>query len=154
MIKASELRIGSQIQYKDSEKENSKIKIATVRALYPSTLLISIDAKEEVVRYDECDGIPLTEEWLLKFGFKKWGRDDIPRTVTYQLGWINIFPAQKYFGFNGYGFMYYKENGKEYAHTVIQFFHQLQNLIFGLTREDIVEGYYIPNMQDGPATSN
>ena len=91
------------------------------------------------IELEYVEPIPLTEEWLLKFGFKKWGRDDMPRTVSFELVWIKIFPANSFCDFKGYGFMYYKKeesNSVESARVVIQYVHQLQNLYFALTGEE------------------
>lgn len=84
--------------------------------------------------------IPLTEEWFLKLGFEKWGRNDLPRTVSFNKEWVNIFPANSFSDFEGFGFMYYKkevEKSTESARTVIKYVHQLQNLYFSLTGEEL-----------------
>jgi hypothetical protein len=66
--------------------------------------------------------IPLTEEWLLSFGFEKMHK-------YYQLGkvTINIFNDSAY-KLNVSGFTPYK---------AIKYVHQLQNLYFDLTGEEL-----------------
>ena len=76
----------------------------------------------------EVDPIPLSEEWLLKFGFKeksKWTfvlNTPNGRMLTYHLGTKII-----HYGSNGYGS---GEINCEYV-------HQLQNLYFALTGEEL-----------------
>ena len=78
--------------------------------------------------------IELTDQWLLDFGFKKWGRDDIKSTVSFEKGIINF---QKYDDNNSYGWMWEKlEENKPSSwkpKVEIKFVHQLQNLWFCLT---------------------
>ena len=62
--------------------------------------------------------IPLTEEWLLKFGFKRFGKD------TFYLGCIKIHHRIR-------GFII----AKRYAQ--INSVHQLQNLVFALTGKEL-----------------
>ena len=85
--------------------------------------------------------IPLTEEWLLKFGFKKRGRDDMPRTISYNLNDLfSIFPSNNFCDFAGYGFIWYKpdrDKSIESARFKFKYVHQLQNLYFTLTEEEL-----------------
>ena len=91
-------------------------------------------------RIDYLDPIPLTEEWLLKFGFEI--NDDLGDEIYYQI------PEEK----NGYGicfdhnditFYKYYGNGAENVHTLIydekhlQSVHQLQNIYFSLTNTEL-----------------
>jgi hypothetical protein len=72
-------------------------------------------------------GIPLTEEWLLKFGFTF-------RKDTGFIGWY----SQPVFGESIRVFLI--ENGYFKFHsatTVIKYVHQLQNLYFALTNEEL-----------------
>lgn len=106
-MKASELRIGNLV-YKNG--------IATE---------ITADTMLDVLRYTTpFEPIPLTEEWLVKFGFKRfpWGlviedllfRDDI-RNSCKEL-WLEVG--------NGY-------------RVHIKYLHQLQNLYFALTGKEL-----------------
>ena len=65
---------------------------------------------------DEINAIPLTEEWLAKFGFEN-------KTKTFVLNNISIKQQTK-----GYFF---------YLSIMIQYVHQLQNLYFALTGEEL-----------------
>jgi hypothetical protein len=80
---------------------------------------------------DKIEPIPLTEEWLLKFGFvigslkncyfKAWGKNGV-ESIVYE---------------------YHYKGGFEYelgTHTfkVIEYVHQLQNLYFALTGNELI----------------
>jgi hypothetical protein len=121
-MKASELRIGN---YYDQFGNEHQVSWPTLKTLeeYP---------KDQVW----CKPIPLTEEWLLKLGFHKWGIDDMPRTISYEKDWIRIFPSNSFCDFVGYGLMHYKpdpDKPDESARVKFEYVHQLQNLYFALT---------------------
>jgi len=66
-----------------------------------------------------CKPIPLTEEWLMNFGFKQWGDK-----YTFGLKGINIHHRKR-------GFVLRK------SIPIIRYVHQLQNLYFALTGEEL-----------------
>jgi hypothetical protein len=72
--------------------------------------------------YHQVNPIPLTEEWLLKFGFDKIGRNFELKKVAI---WHNVNTEIYFFRF-GLGF-----------ETHINSIHQLQNLYFALTNEEL-----------------
>ena len=120
-MKASELRIGNLI-YVDS-------KLRYVFGTIYKTIQHNYHSKNSTYseNYEnECEPIPLTEEWLLKFGFEK------------ELGWDNMV----YFNNNGMH-IYLCENGKEswleYENDIVlKSVHQLQNLYFALTNKELI----------------
>jgi hypothetical protein len=125
-MKATEVRIGN---YYDEFGNVRQVNWTTLGAL-------AGEGKEELW----FKPVPLTEEWLLKFGFKKWGRNDLPRTLSYEYGKIQIFPSNPFCDFIGYGFMHYKPNKNESTESArfkFQYVHQLQNLYFALTGEEL-----------------
>ncbi len=69
-------------------------------------------------RMEDIEPIPLTEKWLLDFGFKKFGKD------TFYLGKVKIHHRKR-------GFVI----AKRYAD--INYVHQLQNLYFALTKKEL-----------------
>lgn len=72
-----------------------------------------------------CKPIPLTEEWLIKFGFEMGKNPKI----------IQLFPMQLLETPNGFEyFLGYGFGGK---FIVIKYLHQLQNLYFALTGEEL-----------------
>lgn len=62
--------------------------------------------------------ITLTEEWLVKFGFEKISND-----------WVNLIFLRK----NGTGWLYLSSP----LHVNIFYVHQLQNLYFALTGDEL-----------------
>jgi hypothetical protein len=75
--------------------------------------------------------IPLTEEWLLKFGFSK------RESFSYSEWYMGINPVTRDWMFDitwieGYDYPFYR-NG----HFSIKYIHQLQNLYFALTGTEL-----------------
>lgn len=136
-MKAQELRIGNLTLAKSPEKiewiEGHPISIYDLEfLLHPSTASIPIDLKP----------IPLTEEWLLKFGFEHqktsptWYEIGLDETSFRTLC---VSPEQKKAQLS-------QINDEEDASTMFDFFdmdsktehvHTLQNLYFALTGEEL-----------------
>jgi hypothetical protein len=115
-IKANELRIGNWVNVTDKDYQVTQI------------LERGVNCGHIGAMYDLVKPIPITTEWLLKFGFKeksKWTfvlNTPNGRMLTYHLGTKII-----HYGSNGYGS---GEINCEYV-------HQLQNLYFALTGEEL-----------------
>lgn len=77
---------------------------------------------ERAVMIADCAGIPLTEEWLLKFGFEKSSDGKF-----YKDSRFTIYQRGVYFGLIG-GSLSWNE---------FKYVHQLQNLYYVLTGEDL-----------------
>ena len=76
--------------------------------------------------------IPLTAEWLVRFGFER--KDKIVNEDVYIKGSLGIFPDYNIV-------VYYVETCKDGSHTipiVLKHVHQLQNFYFALTGEELV----------------
>ena len=121
-MKASELRIGNFIGYNSLLMKVSKIS--------EDDLLVEF-AKEEIrlVVIPNEEGlhpIPLTEEWLLKFGFFK-GADSSWCTEKLSKLWVFFIKCDIPFG--GYD--------GDINIPLPQYVHQLQNLYFVLTGEEL-----------------
>ena len=101
---ANELRIGNLILDEDSN------------IMYRVDLNFFHDLSLGGFLMDDLIPIPLTEEWLVKFGFEN-------KTKTFVLNNISIKQQTK-----GYFF---------YLSIMIQYVHQLQNLYFALTGEEL-----------------
>ena len=114
-MKANELRLGNYITTEYLNKSTFKvISIHSDRIYFES---VRENFKSDTIQI-YIKPIPLTEEWLLMFGFDKavngwWSSDEI---FSYRDG---------YFGF-----------GVD-RHTKIQHVHELQNLYFALTGEEL-----------------
>lgn len=75
--------------------------------------------------YKSCEPVPLTEEWLLKFGFVK------------STGWHDF----EYFDKNGVHIYVCNDGNNEWFEYEMEFkvksVHQLQNLYFALKNEEL-----------------
>jgi hypothetical protein len=110
-MKNTELRIGNLVEiYGKVEK------VVDVMCDCVNTLNI------EGAHYGLVNPIPLTEEWLLNFGFIKnstsWTNWEKPTAVKE----VRVSIHNKYLFYNG---------------RMIKFIHQLQNLYFALTGEEL-----------------
>jgi hypothetical protein len=122
-MKAEELRIGNLIKWKSTGDIEKVVKIGynNVNNVHESDL----------------NPIPLTEEWLVKFGFKKKyssvsdsfyiGINPVTKDWMFDIVWIKSMINYSYEGFPFY------RNG----HFRIESVHQLQNLYFALTGTEL-----------------
>lgn len=131
-MNANELRIGNLIVRNYDEKHQEIDKI-TGYDLWHSEKINEIN---HFIEWKVIEPIPLTEEWLLKFGFKK---DD----KSFWKHWLNYYLELTNFGAE-YWYPIYAEvpelsgNDEQRIHlTCIQYVHQLQNLYFALTGEEL-----------------
>ncbi len=100
-----------------------------------------------------CKPIPLTEEWLLRFGFaidKSYSDPSIfTMTVLYTHFYLSpAFDGGYYWGFtNDEG-----DNSEFYDGRAIQYVHELQNLYHAITGEElaITEPAHNPCQSDDP----
>jgi hypothetical protein len=128
-MKASELRIGNLVEYKNQYINVSGIGPFGIQSEGKKYLIIAKFSTPDI------QPIPLTEEWLLKFGFEKIDDFDVYSNIWRINGfmvsfgdYINIHLdwADDEVGFHS--IMCYEE----------LFVHQLQNLYFALTGEELV----------------
>jgi hypothetical protein len=110
MIEAKELRIGNLVNFKVNKTPN---KVESINFAGVCTL-----DRIGVVLTDGLVPIPLTEEWLIKFGFEK-EEDYYVYILGYDFGEIKIYPSP-----NGFFFI----EGVIQEH--IKHVHKLQNLCF------------------------
>lgn len=141
MIDATEITIGNWFRFKQDYyhpifeiqiKEDGFTVVSSID--YDHLLVDMLPDSYAINGYDRkyFFPIPLTPEILVEnFGFKKWGRHDMPRTISYELGDFKIFPANSCCDFEGFGYMHYKiEPFKESARFTMQYVHQLQNVYY------------------------
>lgn len=130
-MKATELRIGNYYQYAG----DSGIVYTQVQAIKYNQfgLLSDFDG----TNFEICKPIPLTEEWFLLFGFEKLPNDEF----FFKRHKIEVFKYSKgnFFLLGGnhitYGIgLHDIWQGMEIN---IQYVHQLQNLYFALTGEEL-----------------
>lgn len=139
-MRVSELRIGNLVNgiYVDNyghlkiDEKETICKVTTLDISDLSDYPIYVESDEGIEHFDEFEGIPLTEEWLLKFGFEKTHLFD---TVLY------ISNTNFHISFNNSIYqLNYKENPKSQWLPVckdLKYIHQLQNLYFTLTGEEL-----------------
>ena len=112
-MKATEFRIGNWVQDH-----------------YPNTF--QIENGRQLDGGDELFGIPLTEEWLLKFGF-------VEENYSYVKGvHQQVFSGLMKFDFNERLNNWEFSIGNYNDLTRILYVHQLQNLYFALTSEELI----------------
>ena len=127
-MKANELRIGNLVKWYDVSKvlelHSEKNKFDNV--------YIECEESFEWTEYNKLEPIPLTEEWLLKFGFENvhtdWFYKDIVKTNSYQF-YFNICLSN--------GKITLDSGFDENSIIKLKYVHQLQNLYFALTGSEL-----------------
>jgi hypothetical protein len=116
-MKANEMRYGNYYCYDGIIFKHNYIDFTLV--------IIDTPADRYCLDVEEIQPIPLTEEWLLKFGFEK----EKPDYLWWRLNGvtINVFNGEAY-KLNTGGYTFYRH----FKHV-----HQLQNLYFALTGEEL-----------------
>jgi len=120
-MKATELRIGNYIIYNGCLKFNEN-DVNIINGGNIHKMEQSIDYREEY------EPIPLTEEWLLRFGFKK----DTAEHCYMHKG----FPSGIYFVIDAEWAICGDFNECTYI-RLPKYVHQLQNLYFALTENEL-----------------
>ncbi len=126
-MKASELRIGNWVNIKMYPYENEAHRVHTIHG--DNTFTIDLKGKiEGCFRTSIIEPIPLTEEWLLKFGFQKYNNDPAYGQEFFDKG-ISIFYKEDEFRF------YTSRTNR--AWSSYEYVHELQNLYFALTGKEL-----------------
>ena len=120
-MKANELRIGCNFQLENGVLGGG---IATIKNKY------DLDVAFDLLESNSIKPIPLTEEWLLKFGLQpnKWFCENSFCIVEDKTGDTH------------YGWCMKVQNAshtKEIEFGYFKYVHQLQNLYFALTGEEL-----------------
>lgn len=133
MIEAKELRIGNYVLLQDKGAYQ-------IDSGHDIDEIDSFDGCSKEFE-DYCKPIPLTEEWLLRFGFEKTEKGSVsyqytigenPLTKDWLLDLIWLKELDEKLNQHLEDFPFYK-NGYQKIKTV----HQLQNLYFSLTNEEL-----------------
>ena len=124
MIQANELRIGNLLQRLDG----SAFEVGAYNIL----------AINDYPKYLQPNPIPLTEEWLVKLGFEK-RKDKTPKIA---LDIVCVWNKKQFFFFyesknNFIAIDFLNSDDFGTKTTEIHYVHQLQNLYFGLTGEEL-----------------
>jgi hypothetical protein len=129
-MNVQELRIGNLIHYSGSYLTEDNNEFNESLAAY---LLLVRD------EWDFVKPIPLTEEWLLKFGFKK-PLDWHCFKLTLNNSDDERFKSSLQVGFAGCGYVQVCRSGINAYAVKCKYVHQLQNLYFALTGEELNVG--------------
>lgn len=116
-MEAKDLKIGNWIEYKQSKKG-----VYTTMTLSSFTVNVELHFKP----------IPLTEEWVLKFGFKQGGLNKLLFNKKYGTGMkFTVFSSEDFEEFRIKEIpFYFIFNNIPHG---IWYVHELQNLFFALT---------------------
>lgn len=121
-MKANELRIGNWVEVpKDARYEERFIKWENENFYH---------IHQGYLEFEDIFPIPLTEEWLVKFGFTKsrYNKNIFEIGQVYELR-----PHTEEIGFFEFGWV----NDESGYIASVQYVHQLQNLYFSLTGEEL-----------------
>ena len=124
MIKANELRLNNWVSITGSHIHlNDPIKLA---------FILEEDGLET-----RCEGIPLTEQWLLRGGFvlKDSGYIStqlIPHTEI-KISRMGLFTDTGLYNYE----LFYNKSNRSQLYIDVQYVHQLQNLYFTLTGQEL-----------------
>ena len=137
-MKASELRLGNLV--------NWGVNIVPVKSIHTESVLkdevrVYVELNEKLQNYcldiTEIEPTPLTEEWLLKFGFKKQDYK-MSGCSIYKLGNIIIMNSFRDDGRKDMGITVEGISPPTWSLANLYFVHQLQNIYFALTGEELI----------------
>ena len=130
-MEAKELRLGNYINY---------LGVATIVESIAGIEQSYVATKSSgIMPINSFNPIPLTKEWLLKFGFQRhdqgsvsaqfsYGTNPVTQDYLIYLKWIKDYENDYHLN----GFPFYQNGYFEIKHV-----HQLQNLIFTLCGEEL-----------------
>jgi len=121
-MKARDFRIGNLIKYSE---DGTVFEITEIDKL---GFEVKNENEETWIEHDLFEPIQLTEEWLIKFGFKKIGTKTY---FDYHIGNFFIYII----GCSLKEKNFYFSSCDEYRITTV---HQLQNIYFALTGEELI----------------
>lgn len=121
-MKPSELRIGNFINTEKGQAEVKTIALSIINQGVGLGSIYSNELKAEVVHYENCFPIELTEDWLEKFGFFK--EDD-----EWYNGYVRIDST-----FDG-GFYF---SALKDGIVDLSYVHQLQNIAYIINGKDLI----------------
>lgn len=116
--------------YENEENEKINSVVCEIIGYDPFDDYYWVKNKEGIEEFCDFEPIPLTEEWLLKFGFEKSNNNT--EFYTFDLSKLSIHLKSKQYA-----------DGRTYFNSwciiekQIEYVHQLQNLYFALTQEEL-----------------
>lgn len=118
---ANEFRLGNRVLVPDTGQE------AEITAINKHVGVV-VNSSMAWINIESVKPIPLTEEWLIKFGFESEQNDYDKQINCFVFNQITLYDHQ-----NG-SYSLYRYND---AHVYLPHVHQLQNLYFALTSEEL-----------------
>jgi hypothetical protein len=143
-IKATELRIGNYIKLMFNYEDYEAIQVT-------SDELVMVDKKQA-----DYEPLPLTEEWLFKFGFNhidKSDNDYITYTDSNHEYYLQLDVRRKDGKYSILDNSF--DDLRDFSMVDIMYVHQLQNMYFALTGEELIlnnNTYSIPIYENGMKT--
>lgn len=142
-MKANELRIGNLIRFSEDGT------IFTIDSIEEKGLSVQNEKEIAWIDLEEFEPIPITEEWLLEVGFQIKDQLSVHKTKIYYISGIDVDYCIYFADFRqDFGFYieytdspFDKDLGVLYPIAFgIKYVHQLQNLYFALTDEELTSG--------------
>lgn len=114
-MKVEELRINNLVYVPETKQETN------ITAIY-NHIGVIVNSSLVWLNISDVEAIPLTEEWLIKFGFEKVVK-------SFFIGGFEIY--------NDYGLYFYGLRDEGLMDRNMKYVNQLQNLYFSLTGEEL-----------------
>lgn len=137
-MKTNDLRIGNYLYYKDTDF------VATVELIHGKNHFDCRDEFGSFTPNNKYQPIPLTEEWLLNFGFEKIGsfkewnkRNSVLKEKEYSFPIFDHKNINMYFYSTPFADNYFFYNGTHIPVNKMPNVHQIQNLYFALTGKEL-----------------
>lgn len=132
MINAQELRIGNLVMVNGEIEE-----ICGICEDYP--FLKTVKYGVYVIEYKDLEPIPLTEEWLIRMGFQREKEHELFSGLTLILSdYIEFYSDNQDNFSDSCMFVGLRDVDMDIEnHIVLYSVHQLQNLFFALTQEEL-----------------
>jgi hypothetical protein len=128
-MKAEELRIGNYVNILKN------IGIPVVGQKWDLWEITSIDISDCIINPKRYNPIELTEKWLIDFGFRKLKRDEFQFHYK-SLATYKSFDLFFYFEYKEM-YLCFGQFAEESDTVPCKYVHQLQNLYFALTGEEL-----------------
>jgi hypothetical protein len=142
MIKANELRIGNLVEYKITDEFDERKEWWEVSEIDADDIhwLSKVDTND-----DDFRAIPLTEEWLLKFGFSTTDYKNGYIGIDHKVGGIITDFVLTYPLVIGEFQKHFIWEDSKFKYNELKYVHQLQNLYFALTNEELTTNLLTKN---------
>ena len=132
-MEANELRIGNYVYYNKTHKDICRVSQIRKEILFSKEELIGLNYRIDVFyESKDIEPIPLTEEWLLKFGFEYNNYPDSLTLNVLSFGRLNAYSISKDLTIE-----LSTQSGYMFGTTKIKNVHELQNLYFALTKIEL-----------------